>query len=489
MINPGAPGGQRVEMVVVEGDYYRPISEAEPVDDAWQRGGGGGGARQEPSATPLSDDYLHQLLSDQELVDDYIYCAVWKTWLRYERYWRREATLLVEDLARRVCRRASEGLEDKRLARTVDSERSARAAEHLARANRRHAIGSDRFDADPMVLGTPGGMVDLNTGQAGPHRREAYLTKQTAVHPEPMECPLWRRVLNDATGGNEANIAFLQRYFGAAIVGAVSEHVVLVFHGSVGGEGKSLIINAIAGAMGDYAVIAAPDLLTPVQGERHTTDLAALAGARLVVVNEIEQGRHWAESKLKSISGGDKITARFMRGDFFTFQPQFTLIVATNNLPKLRSAGGMRRRLQIVPFRHRPEAPDPELPEKLKAEWPGILAWAIQGTIEWRRRGLAPPPDVIAATDEYFAQENSLASWIGERCVKEAGGQAFTAELFRDYEAWAKREGEEQPGKRQFAQRLIEAGFELRKIYVGGGEGRGCVGLRLRNRGLLGGGK
>jgi len=158
----------------------------------------------------------------------------------------------------------------------------------------------------------------------------------------------------EATGGDTALIAYLQRVFSYSLVGVVQEHVVIIFHGRVGGEDKTLMLGAVAGAMGDYATSAPMDTFTVTQGERHSTELAGLAAARLVIAPEIEEGRRWDEAKLKAISGGDEITARFMRGDFFTFQPQFTLIIATNHLPQMRSAAGMRRRLQVVPFLHPP---------------------------------------------------------------------------------------------------------------------------------------
>jgi putative DNA primase/helicase len=155
-----------------------------------------------------------------------------------------------------------------------------------------------------------------------------------------------------------------------------------------------------------------------------------------------------------------------MRGDFFTYSPQFTLVIATNHLPQLRAAGGMRRRLQITPFRHRPAVPDPDLPEKLKAEWPGILAWMIAGAIRWwgDGGGLRPSPAVIAATEEYFDRESPIRLWLDERCELDRAAEATSRELYANFASWAAKNGERALNRKQFAQRLAEAGLVAAKM-------------------------
>ena len=139
-----------------------------------------------------------------------------------------------------------------------------------------------------------------------------------------------------------------------------------------------MFLNTIAAILGDYATVASMDTFTATHTDRHPTDMAMLRGARLVTAQETEEGRRWAESRIKALTGGDPITARFMRQDFFTYRPQFKLFVAGNHKPSLRNIDdAIRRRLHLIPFTFKPARPDRDLPDKLKAEWPAILTWAI----------------------------------------------------------------------------------------------------------------
>lgn len=192
-------------------------------------------------------------------------------------------------------------------------------------------------------------------------------------------------------------------------------------------------------------------------GERHPTDLAGLQGARLVTAVETEEGRRWAEAKLKALTGGDKISARFMRQDFFEFKPQFKLLIAGNHKPGLRTVDeAMRRRLQLVPFAITiPETErDPELTQKLKGEWPGILAWAIEGCLSWQREGLNPPPIVRLATEEYLEAEDSVGRWMEERAV--FGLQYFSAStaLYQNWRQWCEEAGEAVGSQKEFSLRV-----------------------------------
>ena len=173
--------------------------------------------------------------------------------------------------------------------------------------------------------------------------------------------------------------------------------------------------DTITGALGEYAKVAPIESFTASQNEGHPTDMAGLQGARLVTATETEDGRRWAESKLKSLTGGDKIAARFMRQDFFEFTPQFKLVVSGNHRPGLRSVDeAMRRRMNLVPFNVTIPAAkrDSRLAEKLRVEWPGILQWAVDGCLEWQRVGLRPPQAVTAATDAYMTAEDALGRWL-----------------------------------------------------------------------------
>jgi putative DNA primase/helicase len=233
--------------------------------------------------------------------------------------------------------------------------------------------------------------------------------------------------------------------------------VFFLFDNGLGGTGKSTFVNVMFELLGDYATTAPMDVFTVATGERHPVELAMLHGARLVTASETEEGRRWDEAKLKQITGGDPITARFMRGNFFTFRPTFKLLLAGNHRPRMRSADlALRRRFHMVPFLTRPAKPDPKLGEKLRAEYPGILSWAIAGELDRRRIGLSPPPSVVAATDEYFEAENVLSRWLDERCSRGQGISTQTGDLYRDYKSWAATAGEFVWSERVFSQKLAQ---------------------------------
>ena len=163
-----------------------------------------------------------------------------------------------------------------------------------------------------------------------------------------------------------------------------------------GGNGKGVFLNTIASVMADYAVAAAMETFVSSSTDKHPTDLAMLRGARLVYASETEEGRNWADSRIKQMTGGDRIRARFMRQDFFEYLPQFKLLLIGNHQPNLRNIDdAAKRRFNIVPFTHKPPTPDPDLMTKLHAEWPGILRWLIDGCLAWQRVGLVRPPVVV----------------------------------------------------------------------------------------------
>jgi putative DNA primase/helicase len=198
-------------------------------------------------------------------------------------------------------------------------------------------------------------------------------------------------------------IRFLQQWAGYCLTGDTREHA-LVFVCGPGGNGKSVLINVIMGILHEYAVTAAMETFTASKSDRHPTDLAMLRGRRLVTASESEEGRAWAESRIKQMTGGDPITARFMRQDFFTFCPQFKLIIIGNHKPVLHCVDdAARRRFNIVPFTRTPASPDPLLEEKLKTEWPGIFRWMIEGCLDWQAHRLIRPASVVDATEDYFS--------------------------------------------------------------------------------------
>jgi putative DNA primase/helicase len=290
----------------------------------------------------------------------------------------------------------------------------------LARSDRRLAATIDQWDADPWQLNTPQGVVDLTIGQARPHIPEDYFTKITAVGPR-GNCPRFLSFLERITGGDSELVAYIQRVLGYGLTGLTREHALFFGYGT-GANGKSVLLSTVAGVLGDYHKAAPIETFTASNADRHPTDLASLRGARLVTATETEEGRRWAESRIKQLTGGDTVAARFMRQDFFEYRPQFKLIIAGNHKPSLRSVDeAIRRRFHLIPFAVTipPEERDSDLADKLKAEWPGILAWMIEGCVEWQAECLRPPAAVVEATDAYLTAEDAMAAWLDEKCERD----------------------------------------------------------------------
>jgi putative DNA primase/helicase len=242
-----------------------------------------------------------------------------------------------------------------------------------------------------------------------------------------------------------------------------------------------VLLSTVAGILGDYHRTAPIETFTAVNGERHPTDLAGLRGARLVSATETEEGRRWAESRIKQLTGGDVIAARFMRQDFFEFIPVFKLFIAGNHKPSLRSVDeAIRRRFHLVPFSVTIPADerDGELTEKLKTEWPGILAWLIEGCLEWQAEGLRPPSAVLDATAASLEAEDASAAWVDERCESVAGDWTSLSALYASWKDWAANAGEIAGSQKGLREKLKTRGFIAHKRKVG----QGFFGLRVRLR-------
>lgn len=391
--------------------------------------------------------------------DEARYVAPWGRWLLWDgSRWEVDVTMRAFDLARMIARVASAEAEAK-IAVVVASAKTVAAIIALARADRRHAATVDQWDGDPWLLNTPGGIIDLRTGAALAHDPGHYITKTTAVAPG-GHCPRWRQFLAEITSGNADLQAFLQRIAGYSLTGSTREHALFFAYGT-GGNGKGVFLNTLTAILASYAAIAPMETFVATRHEGHPTDLAGLRGARLVASQETEQGRRWAESKIKALTGGDPISARFMRQDFFTFQPAFKLVIAGNHKPGLRGVDeSIRRRFYLLPFTVTISEPDKELPDKLRPEWPGILQWAIDGCLEWQRVGLAAPAMVRQATDAYLASEDAIAQWIDECCACDRIYAERSASLFANWKNWAETAGEFVGSQNRFAQALEDRGFE-----------------------------
>jgi putative DNA primase/helicase len=393
--------------------------------------------------------------------------------------WRPEETRLAFDWTRQIARQLAAAAEADSVRVSAGRASFASGVERFAQADRAFALQNEDWNRDPWLLGTPGGTVDLRTGELHPARQSDHISRSAAVTPsDQADCPLWHAFLRQATGGDEEMIGFLQRWFGYCLTGITREHALLFVYGP-GGNGKGVLLMTMAGILGSYATTAAMDTFTASQGDKHPTDLAMLAGARLVMTTETEEGRAWAEARIKALTGGDPITARFMRRDFFTFTPAFKLTISGNHKPALRNVDdAARRRFNVVPFLHKPATPDRELGDKLKAEWPSILRWLIEGCLAWQRDGLQRPQAVLDATAEYFAEQDLLGQWLEECCEQAVEHGESNALLFASWRNFAVGRAEEPRTSKWLGTALERHGFRRSKdcdLF----RGRGFLGLRL----------
>jgi putative DNA primase/helicase len=408
--------------------------------------------------------------------DDARYVAEWGRWMFFDRsLWRADkqrvhltrAAAFLRDLARRT--------DSEKLANSLRTKGTVVDVLYLATGHPRLAASAEQWDRDPHLLGTPnGGTIDLSTGRTHRATPSDYITKTTAVEPAMAgkAAPIWQAFLERIFKHDLELVSFIQRALGYSLLGSVSEHVLLFCWGQ-GGNGKGVMLNTATKILGDYSAVAPGDLLLVSQSDRHPTELAMLRGARLVTAQELAQGRAWDEPRLKSLTGGDPITARFMRQDNFTFQPQFTMWVAGNHKPNFKGVDeAIRRRVLLVPFLQVIPASerDRALPEKLEAEWPAILRWMINGCLAFQREGLNPPESALAATRQYLDAEDVLGQWLEERCTLQPGDVwTSLADLYDSWTSWANLRGQVRGTSTGLGKKLDERGLERRKKEMGTG--------------------
>lgn len=437
---------------------------------------------------PFSNDVVTEDSAALRFVEQYgedlRYCHSSGSWFVWNGVrWQRDVTGAVFEKARLLARALGED-QDERGRKTIGKTSFAGGIERFARNDRVTAVSADYWDRDLWLLGTPGGTVDLRTGVLRNPIRSDGITKSTFCAPLEDGCPRWLRFLAETTDKDQGLVRFLQQWCGYCLTGVTSQHALVFVYGP-GGNGKSVFLNVVTAIMAEYAATSAMDTFTASQNDRHSTELAMLNGARLVTASETEEGRAWAEARIKALTGGDKITARFMRQDNFTFTPQFKLIVVGNHKPVLHNVDdAARRRFNIVPFMLKPEQPDHELERKLMAEAGGILRWMIDGCLDWQREGLIRPESVKAATEAYFSDQDLFGQWLEDCCeVRIDRGPHFiwdrSADLFESWSGYSHKAGEEPGSKKSFGQLMQRRGFEPYRQPGPGTRGFRFVRLKL----------
>ncbi|WP_018135428.1 phage/plasmid primase, P4 family [Acaricomes phytoseiuli] len=353
------------------------------------------------------------------------------------------------------------------------SRRALEATAALARRSNEIRVTSDQLDNEPLHLNTPTGIINLTTGATEPHDPARMHTKTTLIAPDlDLPTPLWDRLLNYAFETQPETITFIQDLIGYAATGQVTHHVLPFLYGA-GGNGKSVFLDTITAILGDYATSAPAGFLMAGR-EQHETEIARLAGTRLVVCSEVNQRDRFDEAKVKLLTGGDRLTARFMRQDHFSFTPTHTLFMMGNHQPRVESGGGESfwRRLRLLPFtRIVPEKDRIEnLTQRLLAEEaPGILAWIINGALNVHQNGLKAPQAVLAETQAYADEEDALARFVADH-VHIGGGDIVrtnTTHIRTTYTAWCRANGEYEVSPQVFG-RELRTRFNVQQIRSNG---------------------
>jgi putative DNA primase/helicase len=388
------------------------------------------------------------------------YVAKWNKWLVWDgTCWREDVKRRVFTLARKLCREIARSANKEGARKTIASAKTRAAVVTLAGEDTRLVATVDQWDTDPWLLNTPGGVVDLRTGVMREHRITDYMTKIASASPG-GDCPRWKEFMRQITGDEELQ-RYLQRISGYALTGDTREQELFFLYGT-GNNGKSVWVLVISGILNDYHVNSSIETFTVSKYERHPTEMAKLCGARLVTASETEEGRRWSEARIKDLTGGDMIDARYMRQDFFSFYPRFKLLFTGNHMPTLRVVNkAITRRFNRIPFTWTipSDQINNNLAAELKQEAPGILAWMTEGCLEWQRIGLCPPKVVTDATESYLESQDVLGEWRDECCVKDAQAWVSTTDLFNSWKPWAE-EREERPGSETtFAARLEDRGM------------------------------
>lgn len=349
-------------------------------------------------------------------------------------------------------------------------------------------VPADRgdFDHHKYLLNVENGIVNLKTGELLQHDRDLNLTKLANVgYDKDAECPVWLNFLNQIFKSDKDLIEYMQRLIGYSLTGDISEQGMYFLVGG-GSNGKSTFVITIKKIVGEYGTQTNSETFIKRKNDGANNDIARLAGSRFVSAVESEEGEKLQESLVKTITGGEPITARFLRQEYFEFLPEFKVFFTTNHKPVIGGVDdGIWRRVKIIPFTLslKPHERDKKLEEKLSLEMPGILKWAIEGCLKWQQSGLKEPKVVLDATGQYKEDMDILAPFLSETCyIDEPKNEAIkieAKELYNVYDNWCYRSGERTLGNRSFYRMLETKGFGKIK---GTGNKTFLTGITLKER-------
>jgi putative DNA primase/helicase len=399
------------------------------------------------------------------------YVPAWKSWMiwngsKWEKDEEGRAWLFAEDTLKKLYTTAGEtddGNERKALAKFAlgcESERKLKYMLALAEKRPGIPVSTEDLDADQMLFNCANGTINLILGTFKANDPDDLCTKQSDVEYNPRaECPTWESFLDKILGSNLALIGFIQRAIGYAMTGLTKEQSLFILHGN-GGNGKSTLIDVLMRLLGEYAINTPASTLLAKKSDAPTYDVARLKGVRFVAASETNEQDKMAESTVKSLTGDKTVTARLLYGNPFSFNPLCKIFLATNNKPIIQGKDfGIWRRVKLIPFNVTipEEEKDLELYDKLLAELPGILNWAIQGCLAWQQEGLNPPAEVLQATQKYQNEMDSFSRFLDDECILAPSATCTAKEIYARYCQWCDDNGEENPdSQKRFGTALLK---------------------------------
>jgi putative DNA primase/helicase len=335
-----------------------------------------------------------------------------------------------------------------------ESEPRLNAMISLARSDPSVVVTQDRIDSDPLLLGVLNGVVDLRTGRLNPALPSQFITKQAPIEfDQSVRAPNWLEFLTKVCCGDRSTIAYIRRAIGYTLTGCTGEQVLFFLHGN-GQNGKSVLIETMSFILGDYSVSAPSSMLMKTHNEAIPNDVARLRGRRMAALSELDVGDRFNEAKIKLYTGSDEVPARFLHQEWFEFSPTSKIWIHGNHKPVIRGQDkGIWRRIVLLPFDY--EILDSErvldfAKNILYPEAAGILNWAIQGCLEWQKKGLAAPTIVKAQTAMYRDDSDILGDFIAECCDVDPTYDATASELYQAYTSFSDDRKERTMSSRMF---------------------------------------
>jgi len=412
------------------------------------------------------------------------YCYKWNKWLVWDgKKWVVDDGDRIEYLAketiRNIYREAAAVNDDKersalvKHAKDSESKKNLQAMVALSQSEPGVPIETDALDCNMWLLNCNNGTLNLETGILQEHKREDLITKIINVdYNSQADFIEWQNFLDVIMEKNTDMTEFLKRAVGYSLTGCGREQCIFIPYGH-GRNGKTTFLSVINELLGPYSANISSDSLMVKDKQGIPNDIARLKGVRFLISTETEEHKRLSESLVKSVTGGEKINARFLRQEFFEFQPEFKLWLATNHKPIIRGTDlGIWRRLKLIPFNLTiPEEAkeegdikdDKNILSKLKANLSGVLNWAVIGCQEWLKNGLGIPKEVVKATKEYRTEMDIIANYLEDRCVMEPGSEIEAGELYNDWKDWCEHNGEHPGTQRNLTSKLGDRKIEKRQ--------------------------